>query len=80
MCPIQVTEKIWLEPIKSQPILEYPFQFVSQDLATFEGANYLVTVDHYSYFLEVDKFDDTLSRTMEHKTEAQWGSWNLINR
>ena len=60
------------EPMKSQPIPEYPFQFVSQDLATFEGANYLVTVDHYSDFLEVDELDDTLSRTIVHKTEAQF--------
>ena len=58
------------EPMKSQPIPSYPWQFISQDLAAFEGGNYLITVDHYSDFIEVDELHDTLSSTIASKTEA----------
>ena len=58
------------EPMHSQPIPEYPWQFVSQDLASFKNGNYLVTVDHYSDFIEVDELVNTLSSTITAKTEA----------
>ena len=58
------------EPMKSQPIPEYPWQFVSQDICTFNNDNYLVTVDHYSDFIEVDELDNTLGSTVRNKTEA----------
>ena len=49
------------EPMKSQPIPEYPWQFVSQDLCEFESGAYLITTDHFSDFIEVDELDNTLS-------------------
>ena len=52
------------EPMKSQPIPQYPWQFISQDLFEFESSNYLVTVDHYSDFIELDELDNTLSSTV----------------
>jgi len=52
------------EPMKSQPIPEYPWQFVSQDLCVFELNNYLVTTDHYSDFIEADELENTLSATI----------------
>ena len=58
------------EPMKSQPIPQYPWQFVSQDLCMFESHTYLVTVDHYSDFIEVDEVENTLSSTTVAKTEA----------
>ena len=57
------------EPMKSQPIPEYPWQFVSQDLCAFESSNYLVTTDHYSDFIEVDELENTLSVTVAAKTK-----------
>ena len=57
-------------PMLSQPIPEYPWQFVSQDICTFGGNNYLVTVDHYSDFIEMDELDDTLANTIVKRTEA----------
>ena len=58
------------EPMKSQPIPQYPWQFVSQDLCMFESHTYLVTVDHYSDFIEVDEVENTLSSTIVAKAEA----------
>ena len=58
------------EPMKSQPIPEYPWQFVSQDLCEFESGAYLITTDHFSDFIEVDELDNTLSSTIAQKTEA----------
>jgi len=58
------------EPMLSHPIPEYPWQYVSQDLATFNSAHYLVTVDHYSDFIEVDELNDTLASTISKLTEA----------
>ena len=55
------------EPMKSQPIPQYPWQFVSQDLCMFESHTYLVTVDHYSDFIEVDEVENTLSSTIVAK-------------
>ena len=58
------------EPMSSQPVPDYPWQFISQDLCFFEGINYLITVDHYSDFIEVDEVTDTLASTISAKTEA----------
>ena len=57
--------------MKSQPIPEYPWQFVSQDLCEFESGAYLITTDHYSDFIEVDELDNILSSTIVEKTKAQ---------
>ncbi len=69
------------EPMQSQPIPERPWQFVSQDLATFETGNYLITVDHFSDFVEVDELDNTLSSTIASKTEshiARYGAFDIV--
>lgn len=58
------------EPMSSQPTPQYPWQFVSQDLCCFESGNALVTVDHYSDFIEVDELDNTLASTITARTEA----------
>ena len=58
------------EQMKSQPIPEYPWQFISQDLCMFRSSTYLITVDHYSDFIEADKMENTLSATVAAKTEA----------
>ncbi|XP_041362042.1 uncharacterized protein K02A2.6-like [Gigantopelta aegis] len=43
------------EPLISQEIPDRPWQKVSMDLFETEGCDYLVIVDHYSDFFEVDK-------------------------
>jgi transposase InsO family protein len=60
------------EPMKSQPVPQYPWQIVSQDLFQWESCHYLITVDHYSDFIEVDEIEDTLSSTVILKTKAHF--------
>ena len=60
------------EQMLSHPIPEYPWQYVSQDICTHDGKNYLVTVDHYSDFIEVDILENTLSATVVEKTRIQF--------
>jgi hypothetical protein len=60
------------EPMKSMPIPTQPWQYVSQDLFTFENSPYLVSVCHYSDWMEVDKLNDTLSSTIVSKTKTHF--------
>jgi transposase InsO family protein len=60
------------EPMKSQPVPQYPWQIVSQDLCQLESSHYLITVDHYSDFIEIDELDDTLSSTVIRNTKAHF--------
>ena len=43
------------EPLQPYPVPTLPWQLVSQDLFELNGLAYLVTVDHYSDFYEIDK-------------------------
>eukprot|EP00794_Sanderia_malayensis_P016489 gene16489-18129_t len=52
-------------------IPERPWQIVSTDLCDWNGNNYLVTVDHYSNFIEVDKLPNTLSKTVIKKLKTR---------
>ena len=52
------------DSMKLQPIPQYPWQFVSQDLMEFETINYLVSVDNYSDFTKLDELNNTLSSTI----------------
>ena len=59
--------------MKSHPIPQYPWwQFVSQDLCMFESHTYLITTDHYSDFIEVDKVKNTMASSIVTKTEAHF--------
>ena len=57
------------EPMLHHPIPELPWQFVSQDILQHGTQCYLVTVDHYSDFFEVDTLHDTLSSTIVSRTK-----------
>ena len=46
------------EPMLSYPIPEFPFQVLSSDIFQFEGEYYLVIVDHYSDYIEVERVPD----------------------
>ncbi len=57
------------EPMKHHPIPCLPWQYVSQDLFHHGDHNYLVTVDHYSDYFEVDSLCDTLATTVVKATK-----------
>ena len=58
------------EPMLSHPIPTLPWQFVSQDIFAFGNKQYLITVDHYSDFYELDELVNTLSTTIINLTKA----------
>jgi hypothetical protein len=60
------------EPMLSQPIPTRPWQFVSQDLFELEHNHYLITVDHYSDFYELDYLPNTLATTVIQRTKAHF--------
>ena len=65
------------EPMRSQPVPAYPWQFVSQDFFCFESSNFLATLDHFLDFTEVDDLHNTLGSTIAAKTDTLrtlWGS------
>ncbi|XP_014667284.1 PREDICTED: uncharacterized protein K02A2.6-like [Priapulus caudatus] len=49
------------EPLTCHKVPEYPWQVVASDLFTWEGSDYLVVVDYYSRFFEVEKLTSTTS-------------------
>lgn len=49
------------EPMMSSQIPERPWEIIAADLFEFKGRHYLVTVDYYSNFCEVDRLCSTYS-------------------
>ena len=50
-----------------QQFPDRPYQKIGTDLFQFDGRNYLLTIDYYSRFFEIDHLPDTLARTVIHK-------------
>jgi len=55
------------QPLFLHDVPKRPWQKVGTDIFTIKGRNYLVTVDYFSQFFEVDYLQDTLSETVIHK-------------
>ena len=51
------------EPMMSYPIAEHPYQIVSSDVMEYNGQHYIIAVDHYSDYIEVQKLKDLTART-----------------
>ena len=60
------------EPLQPHPVPDRPWQRVATDLFTFENRNYLVLVDYYSSFIELDYLADTSSQTVIHKLKMHF--------
>ena len=63
------------EPMKSLPIPTRTWQIISQDLFTLEQKQYLVTVCHYSDWIELDLLQDTVAKTVVTKTRTHFARW-----
>ena len=55
------SDKQAAEPLFMHEVSGRPWQKVSTDLLSFEGRNYLTTVDYYSNFFEIDFLKEMLS-------------------
>ena len=60
------------EPIYSHVVPDRPWEKVGTDLFCIDGRNYLVIVDYFSQFVEVDYLTDTTSQTVITKLKGQF--------
>ena len=58
------------EPLISHEIPDYPWQNVATELFAWDDKDYLLTVDYYSNFFEVQRLKNTRSRTVIHKLKS----------
>ena len=63
--------------MRSLPIPTRPWELVSQDICELHNQSYLVTVCHFSDWIEVDKLEDTLSSTVIEKTKAHFARYGV---
>ena len=43
------------EPLQPTPVPDLPYNKVGTDIFDFQGRNYLMTIDYFSQFIEVDE-------------------------
>ena len=65
------------EPMKSLPVPTLPWQIISQDLFEYKHQPYLVTVCHFTDWIEVDQLPDTLSSTVVQCTKAHFARFGI---
>ena len=67
-CPVcQKTTTPNKEPLISTPLPSHPWERVASDLFELKDSTYLLTVDYYSRFAEVQKLNSTTSsRVITH--------------
>ena len=73
----QYGSKATKEPMRSLPIPTLPWQIISQDIFTHQQQAYLVTVCHFSDWIEVDELNDTLATTVVSKTKAHFARFGI---
>ena len=73
-CPTcaQYTSQNQQEPLRPYPIPTLPWQLVSQDLFELNGLPYLVTVDYFSDFYELDRLLDIQSSSVIQATKQHF--------
>ncbi|KAF7648893.1 hypothetical protein LDENG_00150510 [Lucifuga dentata] len=64
--------KLPRQPLKPTETPELPFEEVASDIFEFEGKHYLLLVDYYSKFIEVNELKDQRSRTVIEVLKAQF--------
>ena len=67
------------EPLMTHKIPETPWSKVGQDLCSYRGEQYLVTVDYYSDYIEVDKLSDTTASTVIEATKAHFARHGIAD-
>ena len=56
-----------------------PWNKVGTDIFTFGDAEYLIMVDYFSNFFEIDRLEDTLSRTLSQKLKQHFSRHGIPN-
>jgi transposase InsO family protein len=65
------------ETLMSHELPRRPWQKVASDLFTYDNNNYLVTVDYYSDFYELDKMPNTRSSTVIKATKSHFARYGI---
>ena len=66
------------EPMLSHLVPDLPWQKISQDIFYLQGKSYLVTVDHYSDFVEVDQVKDSSSESVILASKQQFARHGIL--
>lgn len=65
------------EPLHSHDPPERPWSKVGVDIFTFNGREYLLTVDYFSSYWEIDLLDGTKSKVVIRKLKAQFARFGI---
>lgn len=65
------------EPMMTPVIPIRPWQMVAQDLFTLNRENFLITVDYFSEYWEIDQLPDILSSTVIAKTKEHFARYGI---
>ena len=78
-CPVCLTHRQQnaKEPLLPHNVPDRPWQFIACDLFTLDNADYLVTVDMYSKYFEVDAMPDTKSLTVTRKLKVHFARYGI---
>ena len=68
------------EPLIAPELPNRPWSIVAQDLYTLDGNNYLITVDAFSGYWEVDPMSQTTDQAIVHKTKQHFARYGIPDR
>jgi IS30 family transposase len=63
----------------SHEVPQRPWQKIGVDLFTIHGKDYLITVDYFSNFWEVDYLENTSSQTVIRKLKAHFARYGIVD-
>ena len=76
-CREYQTESQCKEPLVSHDIVDRPWEKVGVDMLTYKGTDYLITVDYYSNYWEIDRLEDTKASTTIRKLKAHFARFGI---
>ena len=65
------------EPMLTHPIPDRPWQVIATDLFTWNSSDYIVAVDYYSRYFEVEKIASLTSSTVTQKLRAMFARFGI---
>ena len=68
------------EPLITPELPTRSWSIVAQDLYTLDGNNYLITVDAFSGYWEVDPMSQTTAQAIVHKTKQHFARYGIPDR
>ena len=79
VCPVcaHVTTEQCKEPMIAQDIPDRPWQKIACDLFEYNSVDYLITVDYFSNYFEVDRLVDKRSPEIIRRLKSHFARWGL---